>query len=150
MEINRDWIEALQLFIEEGVQFLIVGAHARARYARPRSTGDLDIWVNPTAENSERVMRALRRFGAPVDGVAASDFEDDDTVFQIGVAPIRIDVLSGISGVTFDEAWKRREVGALEGLSLAFIGREDFLQNKRATGRAKDLADIEDVERESF
>lgn len=150
MEINRDWIEALRLFIEEGVQFLIVGAHARARYARPRATGDLDLWVNPTPENATRVIRALTRFGAPMESVSAKDFESDDTVFQVGVPPLRLDILSGISGVSFNEAWPHRETGLVEGLSVCYIGREQFLKNKRATGRPKDLADVDDVEREAF
>ncbi|HVA27237.1 MAG TPA: nucleotidyltransferase [Candidatus Baltobacteraceae bacterium] len=150
MEVCRDWIEALQLFTEEGIRFLIVGAHARARYARPRATGDLDLWVEPTAENAERVLRALARFGAPLEGVSRADFEHDDTVFQIGVPPLRIDVLTGISGVTFDEAWTNRQKGDVGGIAVSFIGREQFLQNKRAAGRPKDLADIEDVEREAF
>ena len=137
MEINRDWIEALELFIAEDVRFMIVGAHARARYARPRATGDLDIWVEPTRANAARVMKALERFGAPVSAIEAADFETDDTVFQIGVPPLRIDVLSGIEGVTFAEAWSNRETGDVSGLRVAFIGRAEFLKNKRATGRPR-------------
>lgn len=150
MEINPDWIEALQCFIAAGVRFLIVGAHARARYARPRSTGDLDVWVEPTPENARRVMDALARFGTPTGHVNAHDFEDPDVVFQIGVAPVRIDILTGIDGVSFDEAWTNREHGEIQGMRVEFIGKAEFLKNKRAVGRAKDLADIEAIEQDAF
>lgn len=150
MDLYRDWIELLQLFNGANVRFMIVGAHARARYARPRATGDLDLWVEPSAENAYNVYEALRKFGAPVSAVSVEDFRQDDTVFQIGVPPLRIDVLSGIDGVTFDEAWEGREVGDLGGIRVAFIGRAEYLKNKRAVGRAQDLADIEAVERDGF
>lgn len=129
---------------------MIVGSHARARYARPRATGDLDLWVDPTRENTRRVVNALATFGADRHNVTAANFEHDDTVFQIGLPPVRIDVLSGIEGVTFDEAWRHRETGQVAGIAVAFIGREQFIKNKRAVGRAKDLADIEALESDSF
>lgn len=150
MEVSQDWIEALQLFTEEDVRFLIVGAHARARYARPRATGDLDIWVEPSQENALRILKALARFGASLDNVGPSDFAHDDTIFQIGVPPLRIDVITGIDGVAFADAWPNRERGEVGGVSVAFIGRADLLTNKRASGRPKDLADIEDIEQERF
>ncbi len=141
------WTELLQAFNAEGVRFLIVGAHALGRYATPRATGDLDIFVERSAQNARRVYRALASFGAPLADVCAEDFEGDDLIYMFGVPPLRIDVMTDISGVSFAEAWERREPGTLGDVPVAFIGRDDFLRNKAACGRPKDLADIDAVER---
>jgi hypothetical protein len=141
--MNRDFAEMLSALCEAGVEFLIVGAHALAAYGIPRATGDLDIWVNPTADNADRVLSALRRFGAPVGDLSVADLTTPDTVFQIGIEPFRIDILSGISGVDFAHAWPRRMMVGVEGLSVPVLAREDFTTNKRATGRPRDLLDIE-------
>jgi hypothetical protein len=127
---------------DAGAEYLIVGAYALATYGPARGTGDIDIWVRPTKENSDRVWLALESFGAPRRKLTRDDLHAPDTVFQIGVAPNRIDILTSITGVEFDEAWQHRKQSTIYGLSVAVLGREQLLKNKRATGRPKDLADV--------
>ena len=141
--MNRDFAEMLSALSEAGAEFLIVGAHALAAHGVARATGDIDIWVKPTQENAGRVMRALMAFGAPLMNLTADDLMKSDTVFQIGVDPSRVDILSGISGVGFDEAWSRRLVLDIEGITVPVLSRADFVTNKRASGRPKDLLDLE-------
>jgi hypothetical protein len=126
-------------------RFLVVGAFALALHARPRATGDLDLWVEPVPTNAARVLRALRSFGAPLQGLQESDLTQPDLVFQIGVAPRRIDLLTSLTGLTFEEAWRSKVRGPLGGSEYDFIGREALIRNKRALGRARDLADLEDL-----
>ena len=141
--MNQDFAEMLSALSEAGAEFLIVGAHALAAHGIVRATGDIDIWVRPTQENAERVMRALVKFGAPLLDLTIEDLTKADTVFQIGVDPSRVDILSGISGVAFDDAWKRRLVLNIEGARVPVLSRVDFVTNKRASGRPKDLLDLE-------
>jgi hypothetical protein len=141
--MNRDFVDLLRAFGAADVRFLVVGAYALAHHGRPRATGDLDIWVDATPTNSARVMRALAEFGAPLHDVREEDFARPAIVFQIGVPPGRIDILTELTGVSFDEAWESRESGRFGELTVDFIGREAFIRNKRATGRAKDLGDLE-------
>ena len=147
--LNDDFRDVLSAFTREHVQFLIVGAYALALHGVPRATGDLDLFVRPTAENAARVWRALIDFGAPVAaaGVQAEDFAKPDMVYQIGLPPRRIDILTAISGVSFDDAWSTREEATIDDLAFAFIGRDAFVRNKLATGRAKDLADVDRLKR---
>ncbi len=144
--MNCDFAEMLSALSEAGAEFLIVGAHALAAHGAPRATGDLDIWVSPTPANARRVMRALTAFGAPLYDLTLDDLTRSDTVFQIGVPPSRVDILTGVSGVQFDDAWPRRLALEVEGAAVSVISREDFIRNKRATGRPKDLVDIEALE----
>ena len=141
--MNRDFAEMLSALSEAGVEFLIVGAHALAAHGMPRATGDLDIWVNPTTDNAARVLAALKSYGAPLADLTLDDLTKHDTVFQIGVVPCRVDILTGVSGVQFAEAWPRRLMVDIEGVQLAVLGRADFKTNKRASGRPKDLLDLE-------
>ena len=141
--MNRDFVEMLSALSETGVEFLVVGAHALAVHARPRATGDLDLWVRPTAENAARVLSALSRFGAPLNDISADDFETPNRVLQLGVVPNRIDLLTSITGVTFGDAWPRRKVVSIEGLAVPVLGRVDLIENKRATDRPQDRADLE-------
>jgi hypothetical protein len=140
--VNRDFVEILSELFAAGADFLIVGAHALAAHGVPRATGDLDIWVRPTFENADRVMTALQRFGAPLHDLTRDDLTRADTVFQIGLPPARVDILSGVSGVDFDSAWPRRTYVTIEGLALPVLSREDFITNKKASGRPKDLLDL--------
>jgi hypothetical protein len=140
--VNRDFVEILSELSAAGADFLIVGAHALAAHGVPRATGDLDIWVRPTVDNAERVLQALQRFGAPLFDLTVADLTCSDTVFQIGLPPSRVDILSGISGVTFDDAWARRTPLTVEGIATAVLSRDDFVANKRAAGRPKDLLDL--------
>ena len=146
---NEDFVDVVRALDDAGADFLIVGAHAMALHGVPRATGDLDILVRPTAENATRVFAALVAFGAPVaaHGVSVRDFETPGNVYQLGLPPRRIDVLTQISGVSFDEAWSSRQKAQLHGLSVAFLGRETLLKNKRATGRPKDQVDVQLLER---
>lgn len=141
--MNRDFVEMLSVFSAVGVEYLVVGAHALGVHAQPRATGDLDLWVRPSPENASRVLTALRRFGAPLLDVDESDFQQADRVLQLGVVPCRIDLLTSISGVVFEEAWTRRTEVRLEGLLVPVLGREDLIRNKRATGRPQDLVDLQ-------
>jgi len=140
--MNRDFVEMLCALSEAGVEFMLVGAHALAAHGVPRATGDMDIWVCASRENAERVMAALRSFGAPLFDVTLEDLCRDDTVFQIGHPPARIDILTGISGVRFEDAWTNRLIVPLAGLEVAVLGHDDFIANKRASGRPKDLTDL--------
>jgi hypothetical protein len=141
--MNPDFVDLLRAFIAASVRFLVVGAYALAHHGRPRATGDLDVWVDATPANAPRVMDALTAFGAPMSEIAPGDFSRSGVVFQIGVPPGRIDILTELTGLTFAEAWPDREAGSFGDLTVDFIGREAFLRNKRATGRAKDLGDVE-------
>lgn len=145
--MNRDFEEMLRALSEAGADFMVIGAHAVAVYARPRATGDLNIWVRPTAANAERVWTALVAFGAPLDQLTRLDLVADDLVFQIGLAPSRIDLLTTIGDVEFDETWSRRNTVELWGLAVPVIGREDLIRSKRAAGRERDIADVAELER---
>jgi hypothetical protein len=141
--MNQDFVDLLRAFADADVRFLVVGAYALAHHGRPRATGDLDVWIEATPDNAARVVQALKAFGAPLTGVALSDFGQPGIVFQIGVAPGRIDILTELTGLTFAEAWPERESGRFGDLTVDFLGRDAFIRNKRATGRTKDLGDIE-------
>jgi hypothetical protein len=141
--MNPDFLDLLRAFGDAEVRFLVVGAYALAHHGRPRATGDLDVWVDATPVNAARVVRALTAFGAPARDITADDFAAPGAVLQIGVSPARIDVLTELTGLTFDEAWPERDAGRFGDLTVDFLGRSAFIRNKRAVGRAKDLADIE-------
>ncbi|HZM51949.1 MAG TPA: hypothetical protein VFE68_15705 [Vicinamibacteria bacterium] len=143
--MNEDFRDLLAALVAAGARFLVVGAHALAVHGIPRATGDLDVWIAAEAPNAERVFAALVRFGAPMAamGVTHEDLTRSDQVVQIGLPPRRIDILTSISGVPFEEAWADRMTHEVEGLAIPFIGRAALVKNKRATGRAKDLADLE-------
>ena len=131
----------------EGAEFLLVGGYALAAHGLPRATKDIDLWVRPTAANSARVYRALAAFGAPLDQVGEADFAVPDTVFQVGVAPHRIDLMTSISGVGFDEAWAERSGLRLANLEVAVLSVHHLIMNKRASGRPQDVVDVQALER---
>ena len=141
--MHQDFLDLLRAFVDRNVRFLIVGAYALAVHGRPRATGDLDVWVDPTPENAPNVMAALEQFGAPTAQVRTADFSRPGIVFQMGLPPVRIDVLTELSGLTFSEAWSTRTRAAFGPVTADVIGRDAFIKNKRATGRARDLGDIE-------
>jgi hypothetical protein len=142
-----DFRDFLRELVQAKVKFLVVGAHALSVHGVPRATGDLDVLIQADPANAERVMEALVNFGAPIDslGIRASDFARPDVVAQFGLPPYRIDVLTAISGVSFEEAWRDHVVAEIEGVGVPIIGRRAFIHNKRSTGRAKDLTDIESL-----
>jgi hypothetical protein len=141
--MNPDFVDLLRAFGAADVRFLVVGAYALALHGRPRATGDLDVWVEASDENAARVMKALAAFGAPLRDVSATDFSHEGIVYQIGLPPGRIDILTELTGITFAEAWPDRQSGRFGDLEVDFIGREAFIRNKKATGRDRDLGDIE-------
>ena len=143
--MNQDFLDLLRAFSGHDVRFLVVGAYALGLHGRPRATGDLDVWVDATPENAVRVLEALADFGAPLTGVTVSDFSQPGIVFQMGLPPARIDILTELTGLTFDEAWPDRVLGPFGSETVPFIGRDAFVRNKRATGRSRDLGDLEDL-----
>lgn len=139
--LNPDYRDILSAFSDEGVEYLLVGAYALAAHGLPRSTGDIDLWVLASPANAERVLRALARFGAPLDDLSAADFTRPDSVVQIGVPPRRIDILTSVAGLSFQDAWPRRLDVVIDGIGIPVLGRADQAVNKRAVGRPQDLAD---------
>jgi hypothetical protein len=148
-EPNADFHDLLRAFVEHDVRFLVVGAHAVAAHGVPRATQDLDVWIDARPDNAGRAWRALVSFGAPLGdlGIGEADLTRPEIVAQVGVPPNRIDVLTSVTGLRFDDAWEGRISGAVEGVAVPVLGREALLQNKRATGRHKDLGDVEALER---
>ena len=141
--MNPDYRDMLSALSAEGAEFLVVGAYAMAVHGVPRATGDIDLWVRASRENAARVLRALARFGAPAGELTLDDLAREGTVFQVGVAPRRIDILTHVDGLTFGDAWAHREAHTVGELSVPVLSREDLIRNKRATGRLRDLADAE-------
>jgi hypothetical protein len=147
--VSTDFHDLLEELVACQVRFVVVGAHALAAHGVPRATGDLDILVEPSEENATRIWEALARFGAPLSTltVKREDFVHPDQVIQFGLPPYRIDILTSISGVSFDEASEGAIRGSLFDVPVTFIGRDAFIRNKRATGRPKDLEDVRFLER---
>lgn len=143
MWVNSDFSELLSLFNAYQVSYLVIGGYAVIRYTEPRYTKDLDLWVRADPTNAKAVYAALREFGAPLAGLTEQDFAAEGYFYQMGVPPLRVDLLMSISGVTFAEAWERREEVEIGGLRLAFISRADLITTKMATGRPQDLVDAQ-------
>jgi hypothetical protein len=135
----------LSVLLANRVDFVVVGAYAMAAHGYPRATGDIDLFIHPTPENAGKVIAALKQFGAPLNQVTASDFEKPGTVFQIGVAPRRIDIITEIDGVSFAEAFKERIIISMEELDVPVISRRLLIANKKATGREKDRLDADSL-----
>ncbi len=146
--LNPDFREMLSELTDADAEFIVVGAYALAAHGLPRATGDIDVWIRPTPENAQKVNLALTRFGAPMDQISPEALATPEVVFQLGVAPRRIDLLTTIDGVAFDEAWPRRVMVEVDGLRVPILSKEDFVVNKRTVGRPKDLADIAWIEGE--
>jgi len=142
MELDKDFNEFVELFLEHNVRFLIVGGYALAAHGLPRATGDLDAWVWVNPENAQNIMRALNAFGFQNLSLTESDFSTEDSIIQLGYPPFRIDILTSIDGVAFDHAWEKRLVVELNGMNVPFIGRDDLITNKKAVGRPQDIADV--------
>ncbi len=143
MEVQPDFRELLALLNAHRVDYVIVGAHALAYYGAPRYTGDLDIYVHPGIDNARRVMIALTDFGFGATGLAESDFSTSDRVIQLGYPPVRIDLVTSLTGVSWEEVSAHKVAGEYGDLPVHYIGRQEFVANKRACGRKKDLADLE-------
>lgn len=145
--LNPDFRDMLSEFSAAGVEYLIVGGYAVAHHGYVRATGDLDFWVRRTPENAQRVLRALEAFGAPGGLVTSDDLLNPDMVAQIGIEPNRIDILSDIDGVEFDDAYPSRVVARVDDVDIPFVGLQHLLRNKRATGRSEDATDADQLEK---
>jgi hypothetical protein len=144
--LNEDYSDMLRALSDGKVRFLLVGAYALAAHGYPRATMDVDIWAMPSPENADAVLRALRRFGTPLHNLSKEDLLQDGTVFQIGVAPRRIDIITTASGLLFEEAYGRSLSVNIEGIEVHILSISDLIRNKRASGSTKDLADTEALE----
>lgn len=143
MFVNSDFSDLLKLFNDNNVRYLVIGGYALIQYAEPRFTKDLDLWISTDSENANAVFKALKEFGAPLSGLDASDFSEDGFFYQMGVAPIRVDILMGIPGGIFEQAWQDRNEIDFDGLQVPFISKQDLTKIKQASGRPQDLIDID-------
>ena len=141
--LNEDYKDMLHALSAEKVRYMLVGAYALAVHGYPRATMDMDIWVMPSPQNAEAVLRALHRFGAPLHDITREDLEIEGTVFQIGVAPRRIDIITTASGLDFEDAFQNSMTLNVEGIEIHVLAVNDLIINKEASGRTKDLADVE-------
>jgi hypothetical protein len=145
MEVQQDFRDLLALFNAHKVDYIIVGAHALAYHGAPRYTGDMDILVRPDLENAKRILRALGEFGFGSLGLKVEDFAASDKVVQLGVAPVRIDIVTSLTRVSWEDVDAGRVAGSYGGLEVNYIGKKEFILNKRALGRKKDIADLEAI-----
>ena len=143
MEIQKDFKELLELLNAHEVEYLVVGGYALAFHGAPRFTGDIDLFVKPDAQNAKRILSALDEFGFGSLNLSQADFTSPDNVIQLGVPPVRVDIMTSLTGIPWDKARAGRTSGSYGGITVHFIGREDLIANKHALGRRKDLADIE-------
>jgi hypothetical protein len=143
MEVQPDFRELLELFNAHRVDYLIVGGYALAFHGAPRFTGDLDIFVKPDPENAQRIIAALTDFGFGSSGLTPVDFTHLERVVQLGIPPVRLDLITSLTGVTWTEAFAGKKAGLYGDIPTWFIGRQQFITNKRALGRKRDLADLE-------
>ncbi len=144
--LNEDYRDILQILSDEKVKFLLVGAYALAAHGYPRATMDIDIWIMQSLDNADAVLRALRRFGTPLQNLTRQDLQRNDTVFQIGVAPRRIDIITTASGLEFEETYANSLTMDIDGIEIHIPSLADLIRNKRASGRTKDIADAEVLE----
>ena len=140
--LNEDYRDILQILLKNKAEFLVVGAYAMGVHGYPRATGDIDIWVETSKENSEKIYRSLVEFGAPVSDLTENTFCEEGIIFQIGVAPRRIDIITMICGVDFKKAFADKIEVLIDGLNIPFISIKDLIKNKEATGRDKDKLDV--------
>jgi hypothetical protein len=143
MFVNSDFSDLLNLFNANNVKYLIIGGYAVIQYAEPRYTKDLDIWVSVDIDNAAAVYKALKEFGAPLVGLTEADFSEEGFFYQMGRPPMRVDILMGIPGLSFDQAWQQRVEVDFDGLFVKFISREDLIASKKASGRPQDLIDAD-------
>lgn len=146
MFVNSDFSDLLKLFNDNNVRYLVIGGYALIQYAEPRFTEDLDLWISTDSENAGAVFNALKEFGAPLSGLDVADFSEDGFFYQMGVAPVRVDILMGIPGGIFEQAWQDRYEVDFDGLIVPFISKQDLIKVKQASGRPQDLIDIKLLE----
>jgi hypothetical protein len=146
MFVNSDFSDLLRLFNDNNVKYLVIGGYAVIQYAEPRYTKDLDLWISTDVANAKAVFRALKEFGAPLADLTEDDFAEEGYFYQMGVPPVRVDVLMGIPGLSFAEAWQRRVNVDFGDLSVSFIGKQDLITVKLASGRPQDLLDAKQLQ----
>ena len=145
MNLEEDLREFIELLNALDVRYMVVGAFAVAYHGHPRYTGDIDLFIERTSENANRLMQVIQEFGFGDLDLSVDDFLQEDQVIQLGISPNRIDLLTFLSGISFQEAWTTREHGEINGLNVPFISKEMLKRNKAATGRLQDLADLEQL-----
>jgi len=143
MFVNSDFTDLLRLFNDNNVRYLVIGGYAIIQYAEPRYTKDLDLWISTDANNAAAVYKALKTFGAPLAGLNESDFSEEGYFYQMGVPPVRVDILMGIPGGDFEQAWLNRNEVDFDGLDVHFISKQDLIESKKASGRPQDLIDAD-------
>lgn len=143
MEVQPDFRDLLELFNRHQVEFMLVGGYALAFHGVPRYTGDMDVFVRVSAKNAMRIMAALNEFGFGSAGLATEDFLKENMVVQLGVPPVRVDIVTSLTGISWEEAYSNKVQGKYGNVPVFYIGRQEFISNKKATGRHKDLADLE-------
>lgn len=146
MSYNQDFKDLLNLLSENQVEFIIIGAYAVIFYTEPRFTSDLDIWINPTKNNAEKIWKTLEEFGAPLLEVEISDFTNPDIIYQIGVDPVRIDVFMGVPGLNFNDSYEDAVQSNYDGIPIRFLSRKDLIKAKKTTKREQDILDIKRLE----
>jgi predicted nucleotidyltransferase len=145
--LQDDFKDMIKILLEENVEFILVGGIAVILYGHVRGTKDLDLWVYANSQNAPLLIKALARFGAPMQDISVSDFELEGTIFQIGTEPIRIDIITRIAGLNFEEAMNNVNIMEIDGLQVPVISIEDLIKNKKASGRFQDLADARVLEK---
>ena len=146
MFVNSDFSDLLQIFNDNRVKYLVIGGYAVIQYGEPRFTKDLDLWISTDTANAEAVYKSLKEFGAPLTEMSVDDFSEEGYFYQMGVPPVRVDVLMGIPGATFEKGWSRRQIVDFDGLKVNFISKQDLVTAKRASGRPQDLIDADLLE----
>ena len=144
--MNPDFKDLLLLFNARGVEYLVVGGYAVAAHGHVRATKDLDLWVRPEPANAERTLEAIIEFGAPLHGLSLTDLVQPDLIFQIGVPPVRVDIITSVQGLDFPAAWQDRVEGIFGDLRVPVLSRRHLIENKKSVGRLQDLADVENLE----
>ncbi|MDQ3020774.1 MAG: nucleotidyltransferase [Bacteroidota bacterium] len=146
-KLHQDYREFIELLNENNADYLIVGAFAMAFHGHPRNTGDIDFWIRNNNLNAGKVFNVIKNFGFPINEISERDFTSSDLIFQIGYPPVRIDILTSVEALNFDESFKNKEVKTIDGLNVNFLNLEDLKINKKAVGRKKDIADLEQLQR---
>ena len=143
MFVNSDFTDLLKLFNDNNVRYLVIGGYALIQYVEPRYTKDLDLWISTDKDNASAVYKALKKFGAPLAGLIEADFSEEGYFYQMGVPPVRVDILMGIPGGDFEQAWNNRNDVDFDELVVPFISRNDLIESKKASGRPQDLIDAD-------
>ena len=145
MKVEKDFVEFIELLNDQKVKYLVVGAYALALYAEPRNTGDIDFFIERSEENAMKILNVLKLFGFEELGISIADLTNENRVIQLGIPPVRIDILSSISGVEFNEAYNTKIEHQFGSTTTYFISKENLIKNKKASGRKKDFADLESL-----